>query len=52
MGDALRAIEQWVIERRGTYITVTPAHAVMEVKDESEHIQEESAAQDTCLGIT
>ena len=30
MGDALRAIEQWVIERRGTYVTVTPAHAVMD----------------------
>jgi N-acetylglucosaminyldiphosphoundecaprenol N-acetyl-beta-D-mannosaminyltransferase len=30
MGDALRAIEGWVAARTPTYVTVTPAHAVMD----------------------
>jgi N-acetylglucosaminyldiphosphoundecaprenol N-acetyl-beta-D-mannosaminyltransferase len=30
MGDALRAIEGWVVARTPTYVTVTPAHAIMD----------------------
>ena len=36
MDDALRAIEGWVFNRTPTYVTVTPAHAIMDAYGDPE----------------